>query len=370
MSTEDALAELADAREALDEADDRVAEVGEDTLRRLEGARDDLVHLLDAYEGRATGSGDFQAYVEFQDEVVSLVESLPEDLPRRETFEDVSERFEKRRLTERDFEAAREALAPVNDLVERLEDRSAARDRYEAARRAAESRLHEIDREIERLERVADLAEADLDAPVENLRDPLEAYNEAVESAFQRFRSEASARRVIDFVETTQAFPLARFPAPPDDLADYLATSPAGEETIATLLEYADYTRSKLSHYVEQPQTFKRVVGGNRTYFTRLDAEPLQFDWPPAGADQVRWRADELVSVVNRFATDDTIEHLERVKSLARDEPHFEHLRTAALAREELSPDERERVEAGIVGEDLATLREERERLADALDEY
>ncbi|MFB6082263.1 MAG: hypothetical protein ABEJ67_05520 [Halanaeroarchaeum sp.] len=370
MSTEDHVAELAAAREALDDAEARVSEVGEDTLRRLERARDDLRSLLDAYEGRATGSGDFQAYVEFQDEVVSLVESLPDDLPEREVFEDIAERFEKRRLTERDFEAARDALEPVNDLVGRLEGRSAAMDRYESARRGAEARLHEIDREIDRLERVAELAEADLDAPIADLRDPIESYNDAVADAFETFKSSASAREVISFVEATQSFPLARFPSPPDGLAEYLSTAAVGEESIATLLEYAGYTMSKLDHYVEEPQRYKRVVGGNRTYFDRLDADPLQFEWPPAAADQVRWRADELVSVVNRFADDDVVERLERVHALARDEPRFEHLRTAAIARAELSEDERERVEAGIVGDDLATLREERERIAEALETY
>jgi hypothetical protein len=370
MSTESLEADLADARDALDDAEAAVAEIGEDRLDRLATAREDLLSLFGKYEERATGSGDFQAYIEFQESVADLVEELPEDLPEREVFEGISDRFQKRRLSTDDFDAARAALAPVDDLVGRLEDREAAHERYRKARRDVESRLREIDAEIDRLERVASLAEADLDAPVENLREPIEEYNEAVADAFETFKRSAPSRDVLGFVEATKAFPLAAYPEPPEDLVDFLADADVGGESISTILEYAEYSRSKLDHYVDQPQTFMRIVGGNRTYFDRLDAGPLQFDWPPRPAKEVRWRTTELVSVVNRFAPDSVVERLERVQDLARDEPHFEHLRATARARDELSAAERERVEAGAVGEDLSALEAERDRLTEALDTY
>lgn len=370
MSTEPLVDDLQRAREGLEEAEAAVEEIGEGRLERLQTARDDLLHLLDSYEGRATGSGDFKAYLEFQEAVADLVENLPDDLPEREVFEGIDERFEKRRLSESDFDAARDALGPVDDLVDRLDQREHAHERYRAARRDVESRLREIDDEIDRLERVAALADADLDAPVEELKEPMESYNESVAEAFVSFKRTAPARDVLAFVEATRSFPLARYPDPPADLAEFLADAPVGEESIPTLMEYADYSRSKLEHYVDQPQTFMRIVGGNRTYFDRLDAEPLLFEWPPAPADEVRWRADELVSVVNRFAPDSVVERLERVHALARDEPHYEHLRLTARAREELTQEERERVAAGAVGEDIEALESERERLTTALDEY
>ncbi|UWG46489.1 Uncharacterized protein HSRCO_0187 [Halanaeroarchaeum sp. HSR-CO] len=370
MSTESLVDDLRSARQALEDAEAAVAAIGEDQLERLRSARDDLLSLLDSYEGRATGSGDFQAYLEFQEAVADHVEDLPEDLPEREVFEAIDESFEKRRLSESDFDAARDALGPVDDLVDRLGQREQAHERYRATRRDVESRLREIDEEIDRLERVATLADADLDAPVDELREPMTSYNDSVADAFTSFKRDDPARDVLAFVEATRSFPLARYPDPPDDLAAFLADASVGTEPIPTLLEYADYSRSKLEHYVDQPQTFMRVVGGNRTYFDRLDAEPLQFEWPPAPADEVRWRADELVSVVNRFAPDSVVEQLERVHALARDEPHYEHLRLTARAREELSQAERERVAAGAVGDDIEALESERERLTTALEEY
>ncbi|AKH96642.1 DUF7118 family protein [Halanaeroarchaeum sulfurireducens] len=370
MSTESLVDRLASARADLEAAEAAVDDVGEDRLERLRAAREDLLSLLGQYESRATGSGDFQAYLDFQEAVAEFVEDLPEDLPEREAFEEINDRFEKRRLTEGDFEAARDALSPVDALVDRLDDRSDAHQQYRAARRDVESRLREIEEEIDRLERVASLADADLDAPVEKLREPMMAYNEAVADAFDSFKRDAPAREVLAFVEATRSFPLASYPEPPAELADYLSEADVGAEPVQTLLEFADYSRSKLDHYVDHPQQFMRLVGGNRTYLDRLDAEPLEFEWPPAPADEVRWRADELVSVVNRFASDDVVERLERVQALARNEPHYEHLRLTTRAREELTDEERERVAAGAVGADIEALEAERDRLTEALDEY
>ncbi|MFB6134046.1 MAG: hypothetical protein ABEJ55_03575, partial [Halanaeroarchaeum sp.] len=176
MSTDDAVQALADASAALDRAESAVEEIGEDRLDRLSAAHDDLVSLMDRYEERATGSGDFAAYIEFQDRVVDLVEGLDDDLPQREAFEAVSDRFEKRRLSESDFEAAREDLRPVTDLLSRLDERDAARERYRDARAAVESRRREVTEEIERLTEVQTLADADLDAPVGDLREPIDAF--------------------------------------------------------------------------------------------------------------------------------------------------------------------------------------------------
>ncbi|MFB6094353.1 MAG: hypothetical protein ABEJ77_05375 [Halanaeroarchaeum sp.] len=369
-STEDRIAALADAAAALADAEAAVAEVGEERLERLEAARDDLLALLDRYEDRATGSGDFQAYLEFQEAVAELVEDLPADLPRREVFEDVDDRFQKRRLSADDFAAAREALEPVDDLVGRLREREGARESYRRARKRVTERRDELADEIDRLERVADLADADLDAPVEDLRDPIESYNAAVTGAFRDFVDGSPAREVLSFVAATQSFPLVAYPEPPADLREFLADAAAGTESIPTLLEYADYSRSKLEHYVDQPRTFMRLVGGNRTYLSRLDADPLTLEWPPAPAAEVRYRTDELVSVLDRFAPEDVIERLDAVRELARDEPHFEHLRAAARASAELTEEERARVADGSVASDLADRREERDRLDAALAEH
>ena len=88
--------------------------------------------------------------------------------------------------------------------------------------------------------------------------------------------------------------------------------------------------------------------------------------WPPPSADRLRPRASELVSVVGRFADEETVAALRRVRDLPRT-TDYERLRTAATARTELSDDARERLQSGAVESELAELRAERERLRETL---
>ncbi|MEZ3116251.1 hypothetical protein RYH80_10045 [Halobaculum sp. MBLA0147] len=354
------------AREAYRDAADAVAEVGEaalsetaDALRRAEG-------LLDRYVDDATGTGDFQAFVTFQGEFAELVEELPDDAPARDAFEAANEIVDQRRLSESDFERAREALTPARDLVGRLEHRETAADDLDDARRAASDRLDELDAEIEELERLRRLGEADLDAPTDRLREPIETYDEAVREAFETFRREAPAREVVGVVADTRHFPLVPFEPPPTDLREYLETAPAGEETLGTLVQYDDYSASKLDHYVEDPGLFRTRVSTSRSYLDRLSPEPLVVGWPPPVAGELRARAGELVSVTAKFAPEDVVARAREVRRLAvRDD--YERLRAAAHAESELTAAERERLAAGGVADDLARLREARERLAETL---
>jgi hypothetical protein len=364
--TEDHVARLRTAREELADARAAVADVGEDRLEAVRDAYREATALLDRYEGRATGTGDFAAYVEFQEAFVELVETLPDDLPARETFEEANDLLDQRRLGEDDFARARELLEPAADRAALLEERATAEERYETARRDARKRLRELDDRIDRLERLQRLGEADLDAPVERLRDPIEAYDESVREAWTAFEREASAREVFRVVEASEAYPLAAFPQPPDDLRAYVETAPAGEESVPTLLEYADYSTSKLSHYVDDPDTLRTRVATGRTYLERLDAEPLTVSWPPPSAERLRYRASELVSVVARFAPDSVVAEARRLRRLP-DEVDYEHLRETALARDELDADERDRLERGAVEAELTAARDERERIETAL---
>jgi len=363
------LSRLEAARDDLERAQAAVEAVGESRLRDLQDAHDRLTTLLGRYEDSASGSGDFQAFIEFQDALADLVEDLPEDLPEREVFEDIDEGMQKRRLTERDFEAARADLEPVEDRLARLEDRREARDRVRSLERQLREAIHETRQEIDRLETVRSLGDADLDAPVEALREPIETYNQSVRSAFAEYRDSQPARAVIDLVETAQHFPLLDVSDPPAGLGDFLETAAAGAEPIPTLLAYTEYSRSKLSHYVDDPATFQRVVGGNRTYLERLDAAPYTIEWPPPAPDAFRWRAQELVSMVDRFAPAETIAALDRVRELARDEARYRRLRRTARATRELTADERERLAEGQIETDLAEARERLDALEDALEE-
>jgi len=365
--SEDHVDRLRAAREDLADARAAVEEAGEARLRTVRDAYREATDLLDRYEGRATGTGDFAAFVEFQEAFVELVEGLDDDLPAREAFEEANDHLDQRRLDEDDFERAREMLQPAADYVALLSDREAAQERYETARRDASQRLRELADRIDHLERLQRLGEADLDAPVERLRDPIESYNDAVVDAWTEFRREASAREVFRVVEASRAYPLAAFRQPPSGLRSYVETQPAGEESIPTLLEYADYSASKLSHYVDDPGALRTRVSTGRTYLERLDAEPLTVSWPPPSADRLRYRASELVSVVARFAPEDVVARTRRLRRLP-DEVAYERLRETALARDELDDEERDRLERGAVEAELAAARDERNRLADALD--
>lgn len=366
----EALERLLAAADALADIEDRIDAHGGDAVERVAAAHREAVATIERHAEDATGTGDFQAYVTFRDEFDGLVEDLPDALPRRDAFEAAAEYVDRRTIREKDLRRAREALAPAAELAKLADEREGALETYREARHAAIARRREIDERIEELERLLELGEADLEADVSALQDPLEDYNAAVREAFDSFADEASARELFAFVETASSYSLVEFREPPDRLREYLEADPVGTEPVPTLLQYADYSTSKLGHYVEDPRRFRGAVATNQTYLERLDAEPLTLSWPPAPADRVRYRVDTLVSVASRIADENAIVPLREVGDLARDADRFERLRRTAVARQELSADQRERLQSGAVERELADLRAEREELAAALEEH
>lgn len=367
----DSAEKLAAADRAYREADQAVAEIGERDLERLADAYEEFSDLLDRYEEPASGSGGetFQAYVEFEGKLAEFEEQLADDLLERDAFEEAVEILDRRRLDERDFERARSALSPVAQLVERLDDREEFRRRYREVRRSLRKRIRELDQRINELESLLSYADVDFDAPIDRLRDPIEAYNDAVSDAFERFRRSADTREVLSVVEAAAQRPLIDMPAPPSDLQTYLASNPPGGEAIPTLIEWTDFSRSKLSHYVDDPQTFLGTVGANRTYLSRLDAGSMRIEWPPPEAEALRWRIRELVPVVDRFAGSDSLEAIRTVRELTRRD-EYATLRETARARANLDERDRERLDAGTVERELEEARSDRQRLNDALEEY
>jgi len=367
-SESDLVDRLATAESDLEDARERVAEFGETELERLADAYDEFVRLIDRYEEPATGDGNFETFIEFQGKIATFVEGLSDDLLLRETFEECDEHLQQRRLSESDFEHVREQIEPVADLVGRLDDRQRARDAYHRARNAVRDRRRELTDHISELRRLERLGEADLDAPTERLREPIESYNEQVTDAFQAFRADAPAREVLSVLGATTAYPLVEFQPPPEDLQAYVQSHPPGTEPIPTLLEYSEFSRSKLNHYVEDAVALEQAVGSHQTYLRRLDADPLAVSWPPPEAAVVTWRCRELTAVVNRFAPP-VVEHLREVAALPR-ETDYQRLRESAVAEAELTAEERQRLERGAVSEELAAAIAERDRLEQALETY
>jgi hypothetical protein len=372
------VATLADAHRELERARGRVDAVGEDTLRDLQERYDELTALFDRYEERVTGDGDFQTFIEFQGKVAEFTEELPDDARHRDVFEDVDDLLQQRRLTESDWERVRERLGPVRRDVERLTERAEAREDYSDARYAVRSRRDDLAERIADLERLQRLGDADLDAPTERLRDPIDAYNQRVETVFETVVREAGARAVLELLAKTDAYPLVEFRTPPAALRAYVRDAEPGTEPVSQLLEYADYSRSKLDHYVDDPAALKQHVSAHRTYLRRLNAEPLRVAWPPPEAGILRYRCRELTSVVGRLVDADPVPESEGTAAMlalraVRDLPRatdYERLRTSARARDRLSDEERDRLASGAVGEELAAVRDAKARLDDALDEY
>jgi len=362
------VAELREARARVDELETRVAEVGREELGRVADAYNGATRLLDRYEDRATDYDDFEGYVEFQETFVDFVEGLPEDLPAREGFEDADETFQKSRLSEADFELAREQLSEAREYASLLTSYREARQRRSDAEHAVRSRLRDLEGRVDHLERTLALGAADLDAPVEALREPVDAYDEAVREAFGAFKREAPAREVFALLAVTESYPLVGFREPPTRLREYVESSEAGEEPVPKLLEYADYSASKLDHYVEEPHELKRHVATNRTYLNRLDAGPLTVEWPPPPASKLRYRTREYEPVVRRFAPDDVVASLREIRRLTADPEWYGDLREAAHAVAELDEQQRSMLEEGAVEPALREAREKRDRLREALD--
>ena len=365
---DDLIAELREARARVEALETRVEALGEAELERVADAYNGATRLLDRYEERATDYDDFEGYVEFQEAFVDFVEGLPEDLPAREGFEEANETFHKSRLSAEDFELAREQLADAREYASLLSSYREARRRRSDAEHAVRSRFREVEARIDGLERTLALGAADLDAPVEELRDPIETYDEAVREAFEAFKREASARAVFALVEAAESYPLVGFRDPPTRLREYVEAIEAGEEPIPKLLEYADYSASKLGHYLAEPHELKRHVATNRTYLARLDAEPLTVEWPPPPASKLRYRTREYEAVVRRFAPEETVAALRAVRRLATDPARYGDLREAAHAIAELDEEQRSMLERDAVEPALREAREARDRLREALD--
>ncbi|TQQ83820.1 hypothetical protein EGH24_03310 [Halonotius terrestris] len=406
QSPPDVVVELRAAADRVQAAEAAIAEHGEASVEAAADAYRNATRLLDSYEGSATGTGDFTAYLQFQSEILALVESLPDDAFAADAFQRVSDRLDKRRLNEADFEFAREEIETAGEAVEMLEEREDAIAAYREARSAAKTALDDRREEADRLRDLQRLADVDLDISVEPLRERTEAYNAAVRAAFDRFRTERSARELFDLLGDAADRPLVGVDRPPRHLVEYIDSKPAGTEPLATLVEYADYSPSKLDHYVDDPGALRTSVAVHQTYLDRLDAEPFCVDWPPAEAATLRARLDELAPLVRRLdsvfeaddddagdadaadddvddadtpaddaATDDDIGATNRIEAARRRLARFtrrdeyERLREVAVAETELDDDEFERVASGAVDDDLAVVTEEIDRIETALAE-
>lgn len=380
----DVVTALKTASRRVQEIESEIEEIGEENVEAAADAYRNAIRLLDSYEERATGTGDFKAYLQFQNQFIALAEGLPEAAPAATAFQRASDRMDKRRLNESDFAYAREEIEAAAEAVDLLERREAARGEYRQARHDAKARREELESEADRLRHVRELGGVDLEMSLDPLQEPVEAYNAAVRAAFDRFRRTESARELFDLLAAGADRPLVDADRPPRDLAEYIDSAPAGEEPLSTLREYAEYSPSKLDHYVDDPGALRTHVSVHQTYLNRLGPEPLLIEWPPAESGVLRARLQELAPLVRRLdrSTDgeesdsepdgdeESIEyHRRRLARLARTDD-YDRLRQVAVAESELSEAEFDMLAAGRVNDELAALEAGIDAIDTALDTY
>lgn len=352
---ERARSEKRSLRNELEVSPDR-ARALEEPLRRAQG-------LLDGYEDSATGTGDFSAYLEFRSSFDDLVDGLDDDLPHRSAFEAAGDALDHRRLADRHFEEARAALEPVRETVETLQALREVEDDLGRIRRTLQDRRDDLEVRREHLERLSRLDPSALEAPVEALRDPIERYNEAIVEDFDRYLGDRPAGEVLTTLDRLDHFALLDVEPPPQPLLEFLGDHSTGDEPLPRLLEYLEFSRSKLDHYVAEPGRFLSEVRPHAPYLERLSADPFQIDWPPPDGDTMRWFTRELRQAANRFARETTVATLREIESLVRDENRYETLRTAAVAQVDLAASDRDLVRRGAVEDDLETVERRLERI-------
>lgn len=334
----EAAAELRERYDELRRLETRIEDLGEGRVEAAADAYRRAHRVLDQYEEDAVGTGDFGSYVQFEGAFAAATD-VGDDALAADAFAAADETVEKRRLSADDFTAAREALEPAAEYVDLLADRDDAVDAYRGSRKRARDARDELADRLAELRTVADMADADLDADVDRIREPVETYNERVREAFRSFLKSESARGTFDLLERADRTPFVDVDVPPTDLREYVDEHAAGTEPLSDLLAYADYSASKLDHYVDDPGALRTAVAVHRTYIERLDGEPFTLSWPPAAGDELAYEIGELVPLVSRFADEEVVATLRSIRDLARDDD-YERLRRAAEVRDRLGPTE------------------------------
>lgn len=345
----EAAATLRERYDELRAIESRIESLGPERVESTVDAYRQAHRVLDQYEDDAVGSGDFASYVKFEGAFANAVD-VGSDALAADAFAAADEAVDKRRLSKGDFDAAREALKPAGEYLTLLTDRDDAVDAYRTARKEAIEARKGVEARLEALREIASMADADLGADVDRLRDPIETYNDGIRTGFDSFYQSASARDVFAFLDRADGTPFVDVDVPPADLRDYVTEYAAGEESLSTLLAYADYSNSKLEHYVDDPGALRTAVAVHRTYIERLDAEPLTLEWPPAPGDELVYAIDELVPLASRIADDETVATLRSVRDLARDEA-YERLRRAAVVRDTLDAEALALIKDGVAEE-------------------
>lgn len=341
-----------DKVEEYEEVRDRVREVGEERAEKTHDLYETVDKNLERYREDATGRGDFEKYIELRSIVADVEEELDdEDVHMSGEFENALSHLDARTLRDKHFRRARAGLEEVKEFAETYERYEELKDELKDELRSLEKRKKELRSEMEetkeRLEKAREAEEIDASP----LREAVEAYNEGVREDFDAFLREEPAVDVARLGEKTLDSPLVDDAPVERGVAERLSRY-VDNETVGRVLELADASDGKLSHYVEDTAGFRDAVP--RTFFETVSAERFDLSYEPE--DVVRRRIPELVSLVSSFADEDTVAVLRRVGAMA-ERGEYEPMRRAVVAGEEAGADAEE------IDERLEELRDEKERV-------
>lgn len=336
----------------------QVSDVGEDRAENTRELYKTVDEALEQYREDATGHGDFGKYVEFQNVVIASEEKLDDrDVYQKDDFESALSRLDARTLQDKHFRRARKDLSDVRGLVESYDRYEELRDELRDELSRLERRLDGIEDEIKEKEEVLERVENAEETDASVLRDAVEGYNQRVRREFKEFVKEAPAVDVARLGERTLDAPLVENAAVERGTAERLARY-VDDETVDRVLELADASDGKLSHYFDNPEGFRDAVP--RTFFETLDTEPFEISYGSEGV--VRRRVPELVSVVDTFADEETVAALRRVRDIAAND-NYDEMRRALVAREDTGED------AEALRERLTALRDEKEDVKERVEE-
>ncbi len=355
----------------LREALDTVEDAGADALRRTRSLKQRFEAGIREYRDRASGRDDFGSYVEFRSIAAAVEEAVEdeEDVYGAEVLEKAAARFDRRTMREKHFDRAEEDLTELEDAVQALDTAEEMRSEVESLRHRLSREIGRLEDEIDELEHEIERAERYADVDYTELVEMLESYNENVREDFRSFRDQVSAADVVRLGARAGEHPFV--PGQPVSLEDAdRLEEVAGDRSAEEVLEIMEHSKSKLEHYVDSAVEFRRAVP--RSFLEGFDGSAFEIDFDEA-ADVVRYEAPELLKEVSKFADEETIDLLRRIRRLAMDDD-YERMRKAYVDAGDVDVDElrqqKTEVEAEIeeVRRQLRDVEDELERATEVLD--
>lgn len=343
-----------DKIEEYEEVRKKVREVGEERAEKTHDLYETVDKNLERYREDATGHGEFEKYIELRSIVAGVEEELDEkDVYMSDEFENALSHLDARTLRDKHFRRARAGLEDVKNFAEIYERYEELEEELKDELRSVEKRKKELRSKIEETESRLEKAREAEEVDASPLREAVETYNESVHEDFDAFLGEAPSVEVARLGEKTLDAPLVEDAPVERGIAGRLSRY-VEDETVGRVLELADASDGKLSHYVDDTDGFREAVP--RTFFETASADRFELSYEPEGV--VRGRVPELVRLVSSFADEETVAVLRRIGAMA-ERGEYEPMRRAVVAGEEAGADAEE------IEKRLADLREEQGSVED-----